>query len=96
VEDSIVPPLVSLVHSQNEEWRLLSLRLLSETTSVLLSHEVMGEEKEESLNSNNKLLSLIRDLLLPQYEHILLAPDPIPMYALKLLVALTDGSPASA
>lgn len=49
-----------------EEWRLLSLRLLSETTSVLLSHEVMGEEKEESLNSNNKLLSLIRDLLLPQ------------------------------
>nr|XP_005485895.1 serine/threonine-protein kinase ULK4 [Zonotrichia albicollis]XP_026648481.1 serine/threonine-protein kinase ULK4 [Zonotrichia albicollis] len=96
VEDSIVPPLVSLVHSQNEEWRLLSLRLLSETTSVLLSHEVMGEEKEESLNSNNKLLSLIRDLLLPQYEHILLAPDPIPMYALKLLVALTDRSPASA
>lgn len=49
-----------------EEWRLLSLRLLSETTSVLLSHEVMGEEKEEGLNSNNKLLSLIRDLLLPQ------------------------------
>ncbi|KAL9868964.1 serine/threonine-protein kinase ULK4 isoform 2-T3 [Geothlypis trichas] len=95
VEDSIIPPLVSLVHSQNEEWRLLSLRLLSETTSVLLSHEVMGEEKEESLNSNNKLLSLIRDLLLPQYEHILLAPDPIPMYALKLLVALTDRSPAS-
>uniref|UniRef100_A0A8C3MT99 Uncharacterized protein n=1 Tax=Geospiza parvula TaxID=87175 RepID=A0A8C3MT99_GEOPR len=92
---SIIPPLVSLVHSQNEEWRLLSLRLLSETTSVLLSHEVMDEEKEESLNSNNKLLSLIRDLLLPQYEHILLAPDPIPMYALKLLVALTDRSPAS-
>ncbi|CAN8184586.1 unnamed protein product [Coccothraustes coccothraustes] len=95
VEDSIIPPLVSLVHSQNVEWRLLSLRLLSETTSVLLRHEVMGEEKGESLNSNNKLLSLIRDLLLPQYEHILLAPDPIPMYALKLLVALTDGSPAS-
>uniref|UniRef100_A0A8C9L6P8 Unc-51 like kinase 4 n=1 Tax=Serinus canaria TaxID=9135 RepID=A0A8C9L6P8_SERCA len=30
-----------------------------------------------------------------QYERILLAPDPVPMYALKLLVALTDGSPAS-
>ncbi|XP_037982766.1 serine/threonine-protein kinase ULK4 isoform X1 [Motacilla alba alba] len=95
VEDSIVPPLVSLVHSQNVEWRLFSLRLLSETTSVLLSHEVMDEEKGESLNSNNKLLSLIRDLLLPQYEHILLAPDPVPMYALKLLVALTERSPAS-
>ncbi|OWK52442.1 Serine/threonine-protein kinase ULK4 [Lonchura striata] len=95
VEDSIVPPLVSLVHSQNVEWRLFSLRLLSETTSVLLSHKVMGEEKGESLNSNNKLLSLIRDLLLPQYEHVLLAPDPVPMYALRLLVALTEHSPAS-
>uniref|UniRef100_A0A8C0UTW2 Unc-51 like kinase 4 n=1 Tax=Cyanistes caeruleus TaxID=156563 RepID=A0A8C0UTW2_CYACU len=95
VEDSILPPLVSLVHSQNVEWRLFSLRLLSETTSLLLSHEVMAEEKVESLNSNNKLLSLIRDLLLPQYEHLLLAPDPVPMYALKLLVALTERSPAS-
>ncbi|TRZ25045.1 hypothetical protein HGM15179_002062 [Zosterops borbonicus] len=95
VEDSILPPLVSLVHSQNVEWRLFSLQLLSETTSLLLSHEVMAEKKGESLNSNNKLLSLIRDLLLPQYEHILLAPDPVPMYALKLLVALSEHSPVS-
>uniref|UniRef100_A0A8C3QQ53 Unc-51 like kinase 4 n=1 Tax=Cyanoderma ruficeps TaxID=181631 RepID=A0A8C3QQ53_9PASS len=95
VEDSILPPLVSLVHSQNVEWRLFSLQLLSETTSLLLSHEVKAEEKGESLNSNNKLLSLIRDLLLPQYEHILLAPDPVPLYALKLLVALSEHSPAS-
>ncbi|NXC84020.1 ULK4 kinase, partial [Cercotrichas coryphoeus] len=94
VEDSILPPLVSLAHSQNVEWRLFSLRLLSETTSLLLSHEVMAE-KGEGLNSNSKLLSLIRDSLLPQYEHILLAPDPVPMYALKLLVALTERSPAS-
>uniref|UniRef100_A0A8C4UE94 Unc-51 like kinase 4 n=1 Tax=Falco tinnunculus TaxID=100819 RepID=A0A8C4UE94_FALTI len=95
VEDCILPPLVSLVHSQNVEWRLFSLRLLSETTSLLLSHEVMAEEKGESLNSNSKLLSLIRDSLLPQYKHILMAPDPVPMYALKLLVALTEHSPAS-
>ncbi|XP_059674869.1 serine/threonine-protein kinase ULK4 isoform X1 [Gavia stellata] len=95
VEDCILPPLVSLVHSQNVEWRLFSLRLLSETTSLLLSHEVMAEEKGESLDSNSKLLSLIRDSLLPQYEHILMAPDPVPMYALKLLVALTEHSPAS-
>ncbi|XP_071417450.1 serine/threonine-protein kinase ULK4 isoform X2 [Pithys albifrons albifrons] len=95
VEDCIVPPLVSLVHSQNVEWRLFSLRLLSETTSLLVSHEAMAEEKGESLDSNSKLLSLIRELLLPQYEHILLAPDPVPMYALKLLVALTEHSPAA-
>ncbi|XP_025044811.2 serine/threonine-protein kinase ULK4 isoform X3 [Pelodiscus sinensis] len=80
--DYILPPLVSLVHSQNE------------TTSLLVSHEVMAEEKEESLDSNNKLLCLIRDSLLPQYEHILMAPDPVPVYALKLLVALTEHSPA--
>ncbi|XP_069716068.1 serine/threonine-protein kinase ULK4 isoform X3 [Phaenicophaeus curvirostris] len=95
VEDCILPPLVSLVHSQNVEWRLFSLRLLSETTSLLLSHKVIAEEKGESLDSNSKLLSLIRDSLLPQYEHILMAPDPVPMYALKLLVALTEHSPAS-
>ncbi|XP_054046792.1 serine/threonine-protein kinase ULK4 isoform X5 [Rissa tridactyla] len=95
VEDCILPPLVSLVDSQNVEWRLFSLRLLSETTSLLLSHEVMAEEKGESLDLNSKLLSLIRDSLLPQYENILMAPDPVPMYALKLLVALTEHSPAS-
>ncbi|XP_074006484.1 serine/threonine-protein kinase ULK4 isoform X2 [Numenius arquata] len=95
VEDCILPPLISLVNSQNVEWRLFSLRLLSETTSLLLSHEVMAEEKGESLDSNSKLLSLIRDSLLPQYENILMAPDPLPMYALKLLVALTEHSPAS-
>lgn len=30
-----------------------------------------------------------------RYEHILMAPDPVPLYALKLLVALTEHSPAS-
>uniref|UniRef100_A0ACB8FUA5 Serine/threonine-protein kinase ulk4 n=1 Tax=Sphaerodactylus townsendi TaxID=933632 RepID=A0ACB8FUA5_9SAUR len=113
VMDYILPPLVSLVSSQNVEWRLFSLRLLSETTSLLVSHEVMAEEKE-NLNSNNKLLSLIRDSLLPQqdltvsdihvkiyiysrivrFEQILTTPDPVPAYALKLLVALTEYSPA--
>ncbi|KAM9575172.1 serine/threonine-protein kinase ULK4 isoform 2-T2 [Guaruba guarouba] len=95
VEDCILPPLVSLVHNQNVEWRLFSLRLLAETTSLLLSHQVMAEEKGESLDSNSKLLSLIRDSLLPQYEHVLMAPDPVPVYALKLLVALTEHIPAS-
>ncbi|XP_060637751.2 serine/threonine-protein kinase ULK4 [Anolis sagrei] len=93
VIDHILPPLVTLVSSQNVEWRLFSLRLLSETTSLLVSHEVMAEEKE-ILNSSNKLLSLVRGSLLPQLEHILTAPHPVPAYALKLLVALTEYSPA--
>ncbi|XP_042333128.1 serine/threonine-protein kinase ULK4 isoform X2 [Sceloporus undulatus] len=95
VMDCILPPLVSLVSSQNVEWRLASLRLLSETTSLLVSHGVMAEEKE-NLNSGNKLLSLVRDSLLPQLEQILMAPDPVPAYALKLLVTLTEYNPAFA
>ncbi|XP_029445562.1 serine/threonine-protein kinase ULK4 [Rhinatrema bivittatum] len=93
VVDCILPPLVSLVHSQNVEWRLFSLQLLAETTSLILNYEVMAGEKEESLNLNSKFLSLIRDSLLPRYDHILIEADPVPVYALKLLAALTEYSP---
>ncbi|XP_023384798.1 serine/threonine-protein kinase ULK4 [Pteropus vampyrus] len=86
VVDYILPPLVSLVRSQNVEWRLFSLRLLSETTSLLVNQEA-------SVDSDSDLLALIRDVLLPQYEHILTEPDPVPAYALKLLVAMTEHNP---
>lgn len=94
VIDYILPPLVSLVQSQNVEWRLFSLRLLSETTTLLVSQEPEDGDEEASCDSNNSLLVLIRDELLPQYEHILLEPDPVPAYALKLLVAMTEHNPA--
>ncbi|XP_055984923.1 serine/threonine-protein kinase ULK4 [Sorex fumeus] len=94
VVDYILPPLVSLVQSQNVEWRLFSLRLLSETTSLLVNQEVENDKQETNVDSDNSLLALIRDVLLPQYEHILTQPDPVPSYALKLLVALTEHSPA--
>ncbi|XP_062056105.1 serine/threonine-protein kinase ULK4 isoform X4 [Lepus europaeus] len=95
VVDCILPPLVSLVQSQNVEWRLFSLRLLSETTSLLVSQEA-GDGREEAsvVDSESSLLALIRDVLLPQYEHILTEPDPVPAYALKLLVAMTEHNPA--
>ncbi|XP_036047520.1 serine/threonine-protein kinase ULK4 [Onychomys torridus] len=94
VIDYILPPLVSLVQSQNVEWRLFSLRLLSETTSLLVSQEPEDGDEEASCDSNNSLLVLLRDELLPQYEHILMEPDPVPAYALKLLVAMTEHNPA--
>ncbi|XP_023403610.1 serine/threonine-protein kinase ULK4 isoform X2 [Loxodonta africana] len=93
VVDYVLPPLVSLVQSQNVEWRLFSLRLLSETTSLLLNQEAGDGKKEASLDSDSNLLALIRDVLLPQYEHILTEPDPVPAYALKLLVAMTEHNP---
>ncbi|XP_049638564.1 serine/threonine-protein kinase ULK4 [Suncus etruscus] len=94
VVDYILPPLVSLVQSQNVEWRLFSLRLLSETTSLLVNQEVEDDKQELKVDSDNNLLALIREVLLPQYEHILTQPDPVPSYALKLLVALTEHNPA--
>nr|XP_058931819.1 serine/threonine-protein kinase ULK4 isoform X4 [Kogia breviceps] len=93
VVDYILPPLVSLVQSGNVEWRLFSLRLLSETTSLLVNQEV-GGGKEANVGSDSNLLALIRDVLLPQYEHILTEPDPVPAYALKLLVAMTEHNPS--
>nr|DBA24863.1 TPA: hypothetical protein GDO54_012461 [Pyxicephalus adspersus] len=94
VVDAILPPLVSLVSSQNVEWRLFSLRLLAETTSLLVNHEVVADGRKEGLQSNSTFMSLVRNILLPQYDKILLEPDPVPVYALKLLVPLTEYSPA--
>ncbi|KAM8967043.1 serine/threonine-protein kinase ULK4 [Pelodytes ibericus] len=94
VVDCILPPLVSLVCSQNVEWRLFSLRLLAETTSLLVNHEAVAEGREKGLQSNGTFLSLVRNALLPQYGDILLEPDPVPVYALKLLVPLTEYRPA--
>ncbi|XP_064201657.1 serine/threonine-protein kinase ULK4 isoform X1 [Anguilla rostrata] len=93
VVDSILPPLTSLAFSKNVEWRILSLRVLSEITLLLLSQETAQEGRA---CASNRLLSLITEALLPQYESLLLEPDPVPVYALKLLVSLTEhDSPVS-
>ncbi|XP_078269908.1 serine/threonine-protein kinase ULK4 isoform X2 [Rhinoraja longicauda] len=93
IVDWVLPPLVSLVLAQNVEWRVFSLRLLSETTSLVANHQATSGEEEEHLATNNKWLSLIQESLLPHYEQILMEPDPVPLYSLKLLVTLTDYSP---
>nr|XP_021522294.1 serine/threonine-protein kinase ULK4 [Aotus nancymaae] len=93
VVEYILPPLASLVQSQNVEWRLFSLQLLSETASLLVNQEFGGGKEEAGVDSDSSLLALIRDVLLPQYEHILVEPDPVPAYALKLLVAMTEHNP---
>nr|XP_048279771.1 serine/threonine-protein kinase ULK4 isoform X2 [Myodes glareolus] len=94
VIDYILPPLVSLVQSQNVEWRLFSLRLLSETTALLVSQEPEDSDADAGCDPDSNLLALFRDELLNQYEHILVEPDPVPAYALKLLVAMTEHNPA--
>lgn len=97
VRDAILPPLASLAFSKNVEWRIVSLRVLSDIALLLLSQEVMEKEKKETCDldgkySNTPLLTLITRTLLPQYQTLLLEPDPIPLYALKLLGTLTKHS----
>ncbi|KAK3572051.1 hypothetical protein QTP86_022280 [Hemibagrus guttatus] len=99
VVDAILPPLASLAFSKNVEWRIVSLRVLSDITLLLLSQEVMEEEEREKetwdlegKSSNTRLLTLITEAMLPQYESLLQEPDPIPVYALKLLCSLTEHS----
>lgn len=48
------------------EWRLFSLRLLSETTTLLVSQELEDGDEEASCDSDSSLLALLRDELLPQ------------------------------
>uniref|UniRef100_A0A8C5LGE7 Unc-51-like kinase 4 n=1 Tax=Jaculus jaculus TaxID=51337 RepID=A0A8C5LGE7_JACJA len=66
ITDYILPPLVSLVQSQNVEWRLFSLRLLSETTSLLVQQDAGASDEKAGCDSEGSLLTLIRDELLPQ------------------------------
>uniref|UniRef100_A0A8C1YMB6 Unc-51 like kinase 4 n=1 Tax=Cyprinus carpio TaxID=7962 RepID=A0A8C1YMB6_CYPCA len=54
--------------------------------------ENVREWEGEGISSNTRLLTLISEALLPQYETLLLEPDPVPVYALKLLVSLTEHS----
>lgn len=42
------------------------MRLLSETTSLLVNQEVGDGKKEANVDSDSNLLALIRDVLLPQ------------------------------
>lgn len=42
------------------------MRLLSETTSLLVNQEVGDDKKEANVDFDSNLLALIRDVLLPQ------------------------------
>ncbi|XP_029360263.1 serine/threonine-protein kinase ULK4 isoform X2 [Echeneis naucrates] len=107
VVDSILPHLTALAFSINVEWSVFVLRVLSEINLVLLVQDGDGpnvsertEEKKERRaterrdegNSYNQILALISKSLLPRYESLLRAAEPVPLYALKLLVSMTEHS----
>ncbi|XP_072572821.1 serine/threonine-protein kinase ULK4 isoform X2 [Paramormyrops kingsleyae] len=92
VVDFILPPLASLAFSNNVEWRIISLRVLSEVTLTLLGREEEEEEEDRAPAPSSSLLALITNTLLPQFGSLLLDSDPLPVYALKLMVSLTEHS----
>ncbi|XP_050931732.1 serine/threonine-protein kinase ULK4 isoform X1 [Lates calcarifer] len=53
--------------------------------------ERAAEGRDEG-NSSSQISALITKSLLPRYESLLRATEPVPLYALKLLVSLTEHS----
>ncbi|XP_037836044.1 serine/threonine-protein kinase ULK4 isoform X2 [Kryptolebias marmoratus] len=58
------------------------------------SRETEGRtaERTEHGKSHSKVSSLFTESLLSRFESLLCAPEPIPLYALKLLVSMTEHS----
>ncbi|XP_022082290.1 serine/threonine-protein kinase ULK4-like isoform X3 [Acanthaster planci] len=90
--ENILPALASLVSSDNGDTRIFCLRLFAEITSLYLTHDQLTEE--HPLTNPKLLEEIIGDRFLPHAEQILLDPDPVPVYGLKLLLALIEKSPA--
>ncbi|XP_031134163.1 serine/threonine-protein kinase ULK4 isoform X1 [Sander lucioperca] len=82
----------------------LSLVLLVQETDGTAEDEETEENKErreegertaegrDDGSSCNQILALVTKSLLPRYESLLQAAEPIPLYALKLLVSMTEHS----
>ncbi|XP_032374061.1 serine/threonine-protein kinase ULK4 isoform X2 [Etheostoma spectabile] len=66
-----------------------------EETDVNKERKEDGERTAEGRDdgsSCNQILALLTKSLLPRYESLLKAAEPIPLYALKLLVSMTEHS----
>ncbi|CAL9705401.1 unnamed protein product [Knipowitschia caucasica] len=88
VVDKVLPPLMTLAFSKNVEWCQFVLQVLSELGLVLL----IEEEKTQRDKHKAQLVALISNSLLSRYESLLRASEPIPVYAIKLLVSMTEHS----
>uniref|UniRef100_A0A8C6UVP2 Unc-51 like kinase 4 n=1 Tax=Neogobius melanostomus TaxID=47308 RepID=A0A8C6UVP2_9GOBI len=108
VVDNVLPPLMTLAFSKNVECCVFVLQVLSELSLVLLLQDADVTEEENTQKvkrtalekpdyvkeeeSTAQLLALISNSLLSRYENLLRATEPVPLYALKLLVSITEHS----
>ncbi|XP_030856242.1 serine/threonine-protein kinase ULK4 [Strongylocentrotus purpuratus] len=90
VIDSILNPLAALVASRNDETRMFCVRLFAEIMCLYLNHDNLTEN---GAITNPQLLTDITSQILPSLQQLLLDADPVPLYGLKLILALIETSP---
>ncbi|GFR84606.1 serine/threonine-protein kinase ULK4 [Elysia marginata] len=88
VMEEILPQLAALVACHNVDTKAQALQLFGEIASVFLSQDQFGVT--DTRVDTSKLHGIIAEKLLPQFEPILLDLDPLPSYALKLMLALLE------
>ena len=97
---SLVPALtVSMTHSQSGDMRFLCAKLLCDITLLFISEFYTEEGLSEGLDTGvemgrDLLQKQVSDYLLPNVPVLLNDEDPIPLYALKMLVAVLDFFPS--
>ncbi|KAK6166744.1 hypothetical protein SNE40_023371 [Patella caerulea] len=89
VTETILPSLATLIKSSNVDTKVLSLRLFTEISSIYLSQDQYSNNTENKLDTQ-RLHQIITENLLSQFESILLDMDPLPSYALKLILSLLE------
>ncbi|XP_038131705.1 serine/threonine-protein kinase ULK4 isoform X1 [Cyprinodon tularosa] len=100
VVDAILPPLTTLAFSRNVEWSVFVLKVLSELSLILLVQDDDEDESEDKAEKGDlgdrgrtgQVLSVIIKSLLSRVEDLLCAAEPVPLYALKLLISMTEHS----
>uniref|UniRef100_A0A096M9R7 Unc-51 like kinase 4 n=1 Tax=Poecilia formosa TaxID=48698 RepID=A0A096M9R7_POEFO len=91
VVDAVLPPLTTLAFSRNVEWSVFVLKVLSELSLVMLVQRD-DENADENEDKTENFLALNSNIFCPRFEVLLCAAEPIPLFALKLLVSMTEHS----
>ncbi|XP_028392531.1 serine/threonine-protein kinase ULK4-like [Dendronephthya gigantea] len=91
VIENVLPHLAVLTSSKEGDVRMFCFKMFADVAAVFLDSETLNDDQGKE--SAMWLSKLITTELLPQYEVILQDQDPLPSYALKLLLAFLEHSP---
>ena len=95
IVDGVMPPLSHLlINSDNSDIRLVSQVLLYEITSEVLNH-CLSSQDPKNVELKTKIMDNFHQILLPNFEQILIYQDPIPAYGLKMLTNVLEAFPSS-